>query len=141
VKRKVHAQDLLLQERLPHERLLHLLGKPTAEQYREARLEEKRRLIAEEQRRVQESIRQRKLMESEVGEGMSSETVWIVGRFAGRCAEGVAWDFQGVFDTEAQAQAACRDSWYFIAPAEVNRSLPDATEIWPRARYPLEDSE
>ena len=71
-----------------------------------------------------------------------SAQVWIVGHYlnSGGC-DGPVWAFQGVFDTEAKEEAACRNSWYFIAPAEMNESLPETTEIWPSARYPLEGDE
>lgn len=46
------------------------------------------------------------------------------------------WDFQGVFDTEEKALAACRDEHYFIGPAELNKEYPDETIPWPGQYWP-----
>lgn len=58
--------------------------------------------------------------------------VFIVGRIDGNGS----WDFQGVFETEQLAIAACRDETYFIGPAIVNEVLGHDTEDWPGAYSP-----
>jgi hypothetical protein len=55
----------------------------------------------------------------------------------GKCKWDGGWEFQGVFDSEELALAACRAASYFIAPATLNESLPDETEAWPGSYYPL----
>lgn len=65
--------------------------------------------------------------------------LWIVGK-----ADPVIvgkWEFQGVFDTERDAVAACHTDNYFVAPARLNVELPDeSTEweglYWPRVNVP-----
>ena len=59
--------------------------------------------------------------------------LWIVGqlRTVG------AWDFQGVFDSEERAVAACRDEKYFVAPATLNAELPHESHEFPGGYYPL----
>lgn len=64
--------------------------------------------------------------------------LWIVGKSLGPAN---TWEFQGVFDSEAQALAACRDRMYFIAPAVLNRPLPAARTEWAGLRWPVAESE
>lgn len=45
------------------------------------------------------------------------------------------WTFQGVFLTEEEAIAACRDYLYFVAPAKVGEPLPHEPCEWPGARF------
>ena len=47
------------------------------------------------------------------------------------------WEFQGVFDSETKAVAACRTAMYFVMPCELNKALPDESVIAPGAYYPL----
>lgn len=62
-----------------------------------------------------------------------STRLWIVGKDLGKED---AWEFQGVFDTEAAAILACRTDDYFIGPAQLNEALPDNSELWDGAYYP-----
>ena len=60
--------------------------------------------------------------------------LWIVGQvFEG----GIEWEFQGVFDDFAKAEAACRDGSYFICTATLNESLPHESVPWPCVRPPI----
>jgi len=62
--------------------------------------------------------------------------VWVVGQWK----HSDPWEFQGVFDSEEKAVAACRDQWYFIWRTKVNEAMPHETcELGEvnKARYPL----
>lgn len=59
--------------------------------------------------------------------------LWIVGRAMGSGA----WDFQGVFSSQALAFAACRDETYFVGEATLDEQIPHEREDWPVACYPL----
>ncbi len=63
---------------------------------------------------------------------MPDTLLWIVGK---RNAFG--WEFMGVFDSEEKAVAACRTLKYFVGPAKLNEQLPDETNKWKGAYYPL----
>ena len=65
------------------------------------------------------------------------EKVWVVGRFVAETEHGNVWDMQGVFETEDEAVAACRDATYWIGPVPLGQSLPHESAAWPEARYPL----
>lgn len=62
-------------------------------------------------------------------------TLWIVGRAVGTER---AFEFQGVFSSEAIAVAACKDETYFIGPATLDEELPHETmtDNWPGSYYP-----
>ena len=63
------------------------------------------------------------------------QRVWIVGRNKG----GGAWDFRGVFCTEAAALRACRDQTYFVGPALMDEEIQNETQPeWPGAYCPGE---
>lgn len=65
--------------------------------------------------------------------------LWVVGRtreYRPPDQGGSVWDFQGVYDSEEKAIAACRDATYWIAPAHLNRELPHESADWPGAYYP-----
>lgn len=61
--------------------------------------------------------------------------LWIVGQYIG--IKDGTWGFQGVFDTEGKAIAACRDANYFVAKVILNQSLPHEITEWLEAYYPL----
>ena len=65
--------------------------------------------------------------------------LWIVGRYKQGEPGSIVWDFQGIFDSEAKAIAACRDWTYFVGPVTVNELLPHETSTNPRWDYPLAD--
>ena len=58
--------------------------------------------------------------------------LWIVGQVK----DWPHYEFQGVFDTEEKAIAACRGPEYFVSPEILNAELPHETELNPRAYYP-----
>jgi len=63
--------------------------------------------------------------------------VWICGQLTGKyVGASTPWEFQGVFDSEQKAIAACRDENYFIYSAIMNQELPDES-VEPDGRYPL----
>lgn len=61
--------------------------------------------------------------------------LWICGQI--KCEEHKEWEFQGVFDAEEKAAAACRDAMYFILPVTLNESLPHETTPIEGGYYPL----
>ena len=65
---------------------------------------------------------------------MGSRRLWIVGKELDHTVS--AWEFQGVFDTESDARAACRTERYFIGPALANRAVPDRRAKWAGSYYP-----
>jgi hypothetical protein len=66
-------------------------------------------------------------------ENRRNEMLWIVGKALG---EPDSWEFQGVFDSEEQAVAACVLEEMFVGPAKLNTPLPLDKEGWPGAYYP-----
>mgnify|MGYP003676713216 CR=1 FL=1 len=66
-----------------------------------------------------------------------SQQLWVVGKYQG---EG-PWNFQGVFESEKLAEAACINEEYFMAPAVLNATLPDEQYDWPDLRYPKSEYE
>jgi len=62
--------------------------------------------------------------------------LYIVGKYRSGEFPNVVWDFNGVFDSQEKAEAACKDEFYFVGPATLNESLPDQTETWPGCYYP-----
>lgn len=59
--------------------------------------------------------------------------VWIVGKHNG---PDKPWEFQGVFDSEARAEAACLDWNWFYGPATMNEALSANATAWPGCTYP-----
>ena len=65
------------------------------------------------------------------------DQLWICGKLIGEWADtGSVWAFQGVFDDEKKADAACKDETYFIFPAILNQELPCEDKVVENARYP-----
>jgi len=65
--------------------------------------------------------------------------LWIVGQYRGDTEDGhVAWDFQGVFPSREEAEAACLTPRYFVGKASLGERLPDHRVTWPGVYYPLE---
>ena len=78
-----------------------------------------------------------RLVEGATENDMSEQTIWISGKLRGHADDGTpAWDLQGVFDTEAAADAACVDGADFIGPVPLNKPLPQDATSWPGCRYP-----
>ena len=64
--------------------------------------------------------------------------LWIVGQYRGETQDGhTAWDFQGIFASKEEAEAACRNDRYFVAPITLGELLPDRPCAWPGVYYPL----
>ena len=60
--------------------------------------------------------------------------VFVVGKAMAR--NGKEWEFQGVFDSEKLAIAACVEDCFFVGPAIVNEQWPSETVDWADAWYP-----
>ena len=67
----------------------------------------------------------------------SLQTLWIVGQYRFGDTGAIVWDFQGVFTTEEKAIAACKSTTWFIARMELDKELPEATEVMPDVIWPL----
>jgi hypothetical protein len=72
---------------------------------------------------------------------MIEKTVlWLVGQDLGKPetpeSERVPWDFQGIFDSEEKAVAACIDRSYFVMPVVLNEGLPRESIPAPGAYFP-----
>lgn len=68
---------------------------------------------------------------------MGDIELWIVGQWKEETTnERTIWEFQGVFDSEELAIAACRTDDYFIAPATLNKPLPHEFVNWVGSYYP-----
>lgn len=67
----------------------------------------------------------------------SLQTLWIVGQYRFGDTGAIVWDFQGVFTTEEKAIAACKSATWFIARMELDKELPEATEVMPAVSWPL----
>ena len=66
-----------------------------------------------------------------------SAKVWITGQLARDWAQvRGAWEFQGVFDSRAKADRACRTARYFYFSTEMNKELPAQTVVAPDCCYP-----
>ena len=62
--------------------------------------------------------------------------LWIVGQVK----EYPSWEFQGVFDSREKALSICKDYTWFVAPAELNKALPDDTVLWDDLEYQSDKS-
>ena len=63
--------------------------------------------------------------------------LWIVGqRFESADQPNRCWEFQGVFDSEAEAIRACLSDDFIIFPAKLNHALPLETTEPLGAYYP-----
>lgn len=66
--------------------------------------------------------------------------VWICGQITNE-AGNPSWEFQGAFSDEIGAVGACRDEYYFVAPALLDESLQHETEKgWPGLYFPLKST-
>lgn len=63
---------------------------------------------------------------------------WIVGKYVQQQKSGAVWEFQGLFSSRALAIKNCINSQYFIAPAELDKLLPDESIEWPGVEYPIQ---
>lgn len=75
-----------------------------------------------------------------------SGRLYIVGRWKGGTPGQMSWDFQGIFDAEEHAEAACRDCTYSYWPVTLNQALPDETvpmepgwPKWPKSEVDREE--
>ena len=63
--------------------------------------------------------------------------LWLCGKFVKAIPPiGVAWEFQGIFETEAEADGACVNERYFYVSVELGERVPDETIVRRDARYP-----
>lgn len=46
------------------------------------------------------------------------------------------WEFMGVYDTQAAAEARCTADNDMVGPCFLNDYVPDETSDWPGAYYP-----
>lgn len=65
---------------------------------------------------------------------MNQTPLYIVGMC---CEAPGAWEFVGVFDSVAGAEAACTDARYFVGSATLNERVPDDSLEWPGAYSPI----
>ena len=63
-------------------------------------------------------------------------SLWVVGKYMASTVSGPVWEFQGVFDHESKAIAACSGPEFFVAPATLNQAITPQTQEWPGMRYP-----
>jgi hypothetical protein len=69
-----------------------------------------------------------------------AQTIYLVGQIKGPHRRKPAdpsppWEIQGIFDSVALAEAACRDENYFVQPMKLNESLPHETVEPPAGGY------
>lgn len=63
--------------------------------------------------------------------------LWLVGEIIARGRKGgFEWDFCGLFSTSGEADQACLNSRYFMAPATVNEAIGPERHGWPGIRFP-----
>lgn len=67
--------------------------------------------------------------------------LFMVGQFRAESAEGIVWDFQGVFDTYEKARAACRNERYCVTPITLNQEFPDEAMEAEGTHYPVPQQE
>ncbi len=66
--------------------------------------------------------------------------LWVCGKATADAPDGgVAWEIQGVYDSEQKAKDACKTPWYFIGPQPLNIGQPHKRKEWEGAYYPLAD--
>ena len=61
-------------------------------------------------------------------------TVWAVGMYDER--QEMRWGVMGIFETEDEAKAICKDWRYFIGPINVGEVYPEDVIDWKGAYYP-----
>lgn len=67
--------------------------------------------------------------------GNENMTLWLCGRFTSN------WEILGAFSTEELALARCTRYNDFVAPLELDKSLPEELTEWPGFYYPSESEE
>lgn len=63
----------------------------------------------------------------------ATKTLWIVGQ---NVFDSHVWEFQGVFDSEERAIAACHGPTYWISPCKLNEELPKDSMSLPGTYFP-----
>jgi|SaaInl8_200m_RNA_FD_contig_21_1026747_length_281_multi_3_in_0_out_0_1 hypothetical protein len=61
--------------------------------------------------------------------------LWIVGKVS-NSENYKEWEFQGIFEDKQKAINTCETELYFIAPAQLNKTIPQKPQPWPGAYYP-----
>jgi len=80
-----------------------------------------------------------------------NKTVWVMGKWMASIDKSNAWELMGIFDekhkNDAVAFAVKHNSEtdgdigkYFIGPVEFNTMLPDESEEWCGAYYPMPEA-
>lgn len=59
--------------------------------------------------------------------------LWLVGQNVG-----TSWEFEGIFSSQAAAEATCKNAAYFVAAVLVDEVIPDGSTDWPGAYRPRE---
>lgn len=67
--------------------------------------------------------------------------LFVVGRWFDENESGQIWELEGVYDSEQRALDEITDEFQFIGPVTLNERLPDESQIWPGAYYPLGESQ
>lgn len=67
-----------------------------------------------------------------------SDTLWVAGKTTHEGPEGIVWEFQGVFPSEAEAVKAVNGHpSMFVGPAKLGEMWPvEKMGAWPEAYYP-----
>ena len=62
--------------------------------------------------------------------------LWVVGKIG--LKNYLEWQFEGVFDDEQKAIAACKDENYFVGPTTLNQEYDTEEAVdWVDAYYPI----
>lgn len=62
--------------------------------------------------------------------------LWIVGQVIAPGETGPVWEFQGVFESEVLALAACVGPKFFLGPAQLNERIASETQPWVGCYFP-----
>ncbi len=63
-------------------------------------------------------------------------TLWVVGLWRATTDAGQVWDLIGIFGAESPAEARCTTPAHFMAPFNLDHSVPDKLVPWPGLRWP-----
>jgi len=76
------------------------------------------------------------------GEFMNNElqdnpTLFLVGKYWSGKIPNVVWEFMGIFSSKDIALEVCKDEYYFIAPVNLDTTVPEKTMEFPGIEWPL----
>lgn len=63
--------------------------------------------------------------------------MYLVAKFIAATEKGIAWEFQGIFDSHEKAVAACKTPMYCIQTVTLNEEAPDESVEFVDCEYPL----